>query len=111
MKCALTIVAGVGLVTLAGCETPPTYRALMQDILLEADYWEDEPRILAVGLGFTDVNGTPGVSLPLDLAEFAVPMSIPTTFRCVHTRRRSVRSACGWVSVCPRFTVTVRRWN
>lgn len=72
MKCTLTIVAGVGLVTLAGCETPPTYRALMQDILLEADYWEDEPRILAVGLGFTDVNGTPGVSLPLDLAEFAV---------------------------------------
>ena len=72
MQGAPLVLAGACLVALVGCETSPTYQLLMQDILLEADYWEDEPRILAVGLGFTDVNGTPGVSLPLDFAEFAV---------------------------------------
>ena len=72
MKLALASLAGISAFALAGCGTPPTYRALMQDVLIEADYWEDEPRIMAVGLGFTDINGTPGVSLPLGMAELAV---------------------------------------
>ena len=74
MKLALALanLAGISAFALVGCGTPPTYQALMQDVLIEADYWEDEPRIMAVGLGFTDINGTPGVSLPLGMAEFAV---------------------------------------
>ena len=72
MKIALATSMGTTIVALVGCGTPPTYRALMQDVLLEADYWENEPRIMAVGLGFTDINGTPGVSLPLGMAELAV---------------------------------------
>lgn len=72
MHGAPLVLAGACLVTLVGCGTSPTYQLLMQDILLEADYWEEEPRILAAGLGFTDINGTPGVLLPLEVAEFAV---------------------------------------
>ena len=43
--------------------SPPTtlYVSLMQDQLLNADYWESEPRILAAGLGFTDIIGVPGL--------------------------------------------------
>ncbi len=43
---------------------PVTYRQLMQDTLIEADYWTSQPCILAVGLGFTRINGTVGVALP-----------------------------------------------
>ena len=35
--------------------------SLMQDQLVNADYWETEPRILAAGLGFTDIIGVPGL--------------------------------------------------
>jgi len=43
--------------------SPPNqlYVTLMQDQLTNADYWEDEPRILAAGLGFTDIIGVPGL--------------------------------------------------
>ena len=43
--------------------SPPStlYVSLMQDQLLNADYWESEPRILAAGLGFTDIIGVPGL--------------------------------------------------
>ena len=37
-----------------------TFQLLRQDILIAADYWEDEPRILAAGLGFTGIIGVPG---------------------------------------------------
>jgi hypothetical protein len=39
----------------------PLYVSLMQDVLTNADYWESEPRILAAGLGFTDIIGVPGL--------------------------------------------------
>lgn len=44
--------------------SPPTasYLLLRQDVLTGADYWEPEPRILAAGLGFTDIIGVPGLS-------------------------------------------------
>jgi hypothetical protein len=43
---------------------PPsgTYLTLREDVLTNADYWEDEPRILGAGLGFTDIIGVPGLS-------------------------------------------------
>jgi hypothetical protein len=42
-------------------ELPPLYQAIMGDLLIEADYWQEEPAILAAGLGFTDINGVPGL--------------------------------------------------
>ncbi|MEO8605088.1 MAG: phospholipase [bacterium] len=43
---------------------PPsaTYLLLKQDVLTNADYWENAPRVLAAGLGFTDILGVPGLS-------------------------------------------------
>lgn len=43
--------------------TPPSssYLLLKQDVLTNADYWEEEPRILGAGLGFTDIIGVPGL--------------------------------------------------
>lgn len=42
-------------------ELPAAYLAIMSDRLVEADYWQEEPAILAAGLGFTDINGIPGL--------------------------------------------------
>ena len=44
-----------------GAPPNPLYVQLMQDQLTNADYWEAEPRILAAGLGFTDIIGVPGL--------------------------------------------------
>jgi hypothetical protein len=50
-----------------------TYRQLQQDVLIDADYWELEPRILAAGLGFTEIIGVPGLVSPdLDVQRDAV---------------------------------------
>ncbi|QDV38048.1 hypothetical protein [Tautonia plasticadhaerens] len=42
----------------------PIYRTLLQDVLVDADYWEDTPRILGAGLGFTHIIGVPGLNGP-----------------------------------------------
>jgi hypothetical protein len=44
-----------------GSPPDPLYLVLMDDVLTNADYWEPEPRILAAGLGFTDIIGVPGL--------------------------------------------------
>lgn len=44
-----------------GSPPNPLYLTLMQDVLINADYWESEPRILAAGLGFTDIIGVAGL--------------------------------------------------
>ena len=49
-----------------------TYESLMQDVLINADYWDEEPMILAAGLGFTNINGVPGMNEPSPLGEEAV---------------------------------------
>ena len=58
------------LVGLAACSNnsedakyvfPDSYLGIMTDLLTEADYWQDTPAILAAGLGFTDINGVPGL--------------------------------------------------
>jgi hypothetical protein len=43
-------------------ELPAAYVAIMTDQLIEADYWQEEPAILAAGLGFTDINGIPDLA-------------------------------------------------
>jgi len=45
-------------------ELPAAYVAIMTDQLIEADYWQEEPAILAAGLGFTDINGIPDLGTP-----------------------------------------------
>ncbi len=40
-----------------------TYGLLKLDILINADYWEREPRMIAGGLGFTDIIGIEGLDL------------------------------------------------
>lgn len=39
-----------------------TYQTLKQDILINADLWETQPRMIAAGLGFTDIIGVPGLN-------------------------------------------------
>ncbi len=77
---SLGLICAVGA-TIAGCSSGPTplpadddpttgdgtaptaYDLLMQDILINADYWEMEPRIMGAGLGFTGINGIPGLTV------------------------------------------------
>jgi len=40
-----------------------SWRLLKQDTLINADYWEESPRILGAGLGFTRILGVPGVDI------------------------------------------------
>ncbi len=50
-----------------------TYQQLHQDVLINADYWELQPRILGAGLGFTDILGLPGLlSTNVSVQEAAV---------------------------------------
>ncbi|AGA28809.1 hypothetical protein [Singulisphaera acidiphila] len=42
--------------------TNPLYRSLLQDVLINADYWESTPKILGAGLGFTHIIGVPGLN-------------------------------------------------
>ena len=46
----------------ATADQPTFYQAIMGDRLIEADYWQQQPAILAAGLGFTDINGVPGLA-------------------------------------------------
>ncbi len=45
-------------------DTPMIYQQLMVDTLIDADYWQEEPAILAAGLGFLDLNGVPQLADP-----------------------------------------------
>lgn len=40
----------------------PYYDSLMQDILINADYWTVKPQIIGAGLGFTQILGVPNLS-------------------------------------------------
>ncbi|MSW95315.1 MAG: phospholipase [Actinobacteria bacterium] len=37
----------------------PGYAALTKDVLVNADYWDAKPKMLAAGLGFTNILGVP----------------------------------------------------
>jgi hypothetical protein len=54
---------GVGQSILPG--TSPLYELFLQrDILINADIWDAEPKIIGAGLGFTKILGVPGLSTP-----------------------------------------------
>ncbi len=40
----------------------PTYRLLKQDVIVNADVWAKRPKMIAAGLGFTNIIGVPGLT-------------------------------------------------
>ena len=51
----------------------PAYTSLMQNVLINADYWDRKPKMLAAGLGFTNILGvTDADSTDLAVAQAAV---------------------------------------
>ena len=42
--------------------TPKSYQQLQKDVIINADLWSKQPKMLAAGLGFTDIIGVPGLS-------------------------------------------------
>lgn len=68
MSIPLSLVLGIAL---PGCgdggggsqSFPPINQALRQDVLINADMWDTEPRMLAAGLGFTNIIGVPGLDV------------------------------------------------
>ena len=55
----------------ATAQSLPAPQWMKRDILINADIWEKEPKILAAGLGFTNILGIPGMQIPV-LSEFLV---------------------------------------
>jgi hypothetical protein len=56
------LVAGQNLTILDPDQGTPTYQTLKQDILINADIWDPEPKMLSAGLGFTDILGVEGLT-------------------------------------------------
>jgi hypothetical protein len=52
---------GGALVGLIDPTQAPAYLQLRRDVLINADLWEHEPRILAAGFGFEGIQGVPGL--------------------------------------------------
>jgi hypothetical protein len=48
-------------------ESFPAYQQLRRDVLINADLWEDQPRILSAGYGFEGIQGIPGLLTAADL--------------------------------------------
>lgn len=64
---ALTVVLPIVLLTTtpavaANGEPTPTSQLLHRDVLVNADMWDTRPRMMAAGLGFTNIIGVPGLS-------------------------------------------------
>lgn len=47
--------------TKGGDQTSKSYQELMQDVIINADLWSKQPKMLAAGLGFTNIIGVPGL--------------------------------------------------
>ncbi len=86
------VLVGV-LIASAGHAQTPAYQALMQDVLVEADIWDEEPKILSASFGFDGILGIPGLvpnepavraaggtwmDLPADIAATAFIRTITT---------------------------------
>lgn len=58
-----SVVLAAKLISAAEAAPNPLYDILMQDVLINADYWTTEPQILSASLGFTQILGVPGLSV------------------------------------------------
>jgi hypothetical protein len=69
-----TVAALVQLTSLSALAQPSnSYRLLMQNVLINADYWDEQPKIIGAGLGFTQIIGVPLFgNLPAQQAERVV---------------------------------------
>lgn len=67
MRIPVLAMATGGLLVLTACSGQviglSMDRQLHEDVLINADIWDEEPKILGAGLGFTDINGVPGLSI------------------------------------------------
>ena len=57
-----SVILAASLNSAAKAEPNVLYEALMQDVLINADYWTTEPKILSASLGFTQILGVPNLS-------------------------------------------------
>jgi hypothetical protein len=57
-----SVILAASLSSTAKAEPNVLYEALMQDVLINADYWTTEPKILSASLGFTQILGVPNLS-------------------------------------------------
>lgn len=57
-----SMILAASLCSTAKAEPNVLYEALMQDVLINADYWTTEPKILSASLGFTQILGVPNLS-------------------------------------------------
>ena len=76
------------------------FQVLKQDVLIAADLWDTRPRILAAGLGFTDIIGVPGLN-PNDPSTGEVPV------RAVGGTWNDVVSLSGAIPTLGAFTSAV----
>jgi len=76
------------------------FQVLKQDVLIAADLWDTRPRILAAGLGFTDIIGVPGLN-PNDPSTGEIPV------RAVGGTWNEVVSLSGAVPTLGAFTSAV----
>lgn len=63
--------------------TIPTYQALKMDVLVNADMWEAAPRMIAGGLGFTDIIGVPGLDVTQPTQSEALVRAVGGTWNLV----------------------------
>ena len=61
LTCLAALVAAVVLVRIISTVRDPA-AVLHEDTLINADLWDTEPRMMAAGLGFTQIIGVPGLS-------------------------------------------------
>src|SRR5438876_5049064 len=55
------------------CDGTPTYQILREDVIINADIWDEEPKMLAAGLGFTYIIGVSSLDAnDPQLSEFLV---------------------------------------
>ena len=61
--CTALLVAGCGIVGEAKRDdTTVAYQMLRQDTITNADLWGPEPKMIAAGLGFTNIIGIPNLT-------------------------------------------------
>jgi predicted outer membrane repeat protein len=57
-----SVILAASLGSTAKAEPNVPYNILMQDVLINADYWTTQPEILSASLGFTQIMGIPDLS-------------------------------------------------
>jgi hypothetical protein len=65
-------------------DTPtPTSQLLHKDVLINADMWDRRPRMMAAGLGFTNIIGVPGLSTDDLASSEATVRSVGGTWKTI----------------------------